>query len=569
MHKVIGLTTLLIITYFGLYSECLRGKSAAHAAQPRNTDGSDNSAASAALLEIINSGRLPDLRWPDFSDYKSLVKALYNLADNVPLWQLNHKPTRQAQAVIEAFQRADSKGLNAEDYDSSRWTQRMHQLQHGSSPVDQARFDVALTVCVMRYVSDLHIGRVNPQHFKFNLDVGSKKYDLPSFLREKLVNGDNVKAELDAAEPPFPGYKRTEQALQHYLQLLGKDEGEQLPVPVKPIQPGGTYPGIARLAYLLRLLGDLASDGPLPDASGPYDEALVIAVKHFQERHGLIPDGRLGAQTVKQLNVPLKFRLEQLRLTLERWRWVPYEFPQPPIVVNIPEFRLRGFGGDNKIDFTTGVIVGKAYRHQTPVFEREMKFVVFRPYWNVPPSIQRSEILPAIKKDRAYIAKKGYEVTDSQGTVVASEVITDDVLRQLSSGKLQVRQKPGPSNALGLVKLMFPNEYNVYLHSTPSAALFSQSRRDFSHGCIRVEKAAELAAWVLRDKPEWTLERVRTGMQSGPDNVQVDLSKPVPVLILYGTAIVDENQVVHFFDDIYGHDASLEKVLARGYPYPS
>jgi murein L,D-transpeptidase YcbB/YkuD len=306
----------------------------------------------------------------------------------------------------------------------------------------------------------------------------------------------------------------------------------------------------------------------MPEDTNLYSGPLVDAVKHFQERHGLAPDGRLGQETLKQLNKPLSTRVEQLRLTLERWRWVPYELPNPPVVVNIPEFRLRAYNSDGKIGFTTNVIVGKAYRTQTPVFEEDMKFVVFRPYWNVPPSIRRSEIVPAVKKNRSYVANKGYEVTTPEGTVVTSGVITDDVLGQLSAGKLLVRQKPGPSNALGLVKLMFPNEYNVYLHSTPAQALFSRSRRDFSHGCIRVEQAAELAAWVLRDKPEWPLERVRAAMQSGKDNVQINLSRPVPVLILYGTAVVDEENQVHFFDDIYGHDSALEKVLAQGYPYP-
>jgi murein L,D-transpeptidase YcbB/YkuD len=196
-----------------------------------------------------------------------------------------------------------------------------------------------------------------------------------------------------------------------------------------------------------------------------------------------------------------------------------------------------------------------------------MKFLVFRPYWNVPPGLHRSQVA-AIRKDRNYIASKGFEVTTPQGTVVTSGVISDDVLQQLSAGKLLIRQKPGPSNALGLVKLMFPNEYHVYLHSTPAQELFSQSRRDFSAGCIRVEKADELSAWVLRDKPEWTLEKVRTAMQNGKDNAHVNLTRPTPVLILYGTAVVDEENQVHFFDDIYGHDSALEKVLSHGYPYP-
>ena len=214
------------------------------------------------------------------------------------------------------------------------------------------------------------------------------------------------------------------------------------------------------------------------------------------------------------------------------------------------------------------VIVGKALRHETPVFDDQMTYVVFRPYWNVTPSIQRSEIVPAIQRDRNYIAKKNFEVTTQGGQVVTSGTISDEVLQQLRAGKLAVRQKPGPNNALGLVKLIFPNSYNVYLHSTPSQQLFSQTRRDFSHGCIRVEKPAELAAWALQGNPEWTLEKVRAAMQTGPDNVQVNLPKPIPVLILYGTAVAEEDGSIHFFDDLYGHDADLEKALAKGYPYP-
>jgi murein L,D-transpeptidase YcbB/YkuD len=214
------------------------------------------------------------------------------------------------------------------------------------------------------------------------------------------------------------------------------------------------------------------------------------------------------------------------------------------------------------------VIVGKAYRHETPVFERDMQYVVFRPYWNVPPSIQRTEIVPNIRSDRDYLTKKDYEIIRHNGIVVPTGTINDELLQQLVEGKLAVRQKPGPSNALGLVKLIFPNEHNVYLHSTPAQQLFSQSRRDFSHGCIRVEKPDELAAWALADQPQWTLAKVRSTMQAGQDNVQVNLSKPIPVLILYGTAVVEEDDTVHFFDDIYGHDKELEEALAKGYPYP-
>jgi murein L,D-transpeptidase YcbB/YkuD len=545
---------------------CLVAVAAALGSQVATTPGPSSEFA-ATLRQIAAAGQLSDLRWPDFSDYRTHVTNFYDAVGYAPAWLNNNEPTQQAQTLIDVLKQADAKGLNAEDYDGSRWTDRLARLRQSQSPADRGRFDAALTVCVMRYVSDLHIGRVNPQHFKFNLDVSAKKYELPGFLRDKLIHGADVRAELDQVEPPFAGYKRTQLALQQYMERSRQDDGEQLPVPAKPVDPGGTYGGVPRLTRLLRLLGDLP-DGAAPGNSNIYAGPLVDAVKHFQARHGLAPDGRLGTQTLKQLNMPLSFRVEQLRLTLERWRWVPYQFPRPPIVVNIPEFRLRTYNQDGAIDLMMNVIVGKAYRHETPVFERDMKYVVFRPYWNVPPSILRSEIVPAIRKDRDYIAKKNYEVVTPQGSVVTSGTISDDILQQLSAGKLMVRQKPGPTNALGLVKLMFPNEYNVYLHSTPSQQLFSQSRRDFSHGCIRVEKPAELAAWVLRDKPQWSLEQVRAAMQTGKDNVQVNLTNPVPVLIIYGTAVVDQQNGVHFFDDIYGYDADLEKVLARGYPYP-
>jgi murein L,D-transpeptidase YcbB/YkuD len=527
-----------------------------------------SSDTTVTLRKIVAARQLAELRWPNFSDYQTHVKDFYEPSAYALAWIQEGEPTPQARSLIETLQQADSKGLDAEDYDGSRWPGRMARIRSFPSASDEARFDVALTVCVMRYLSDLRIGRVNPRHFQFELDTGPKNYDLAAFLRERFVSSADAVGQLAQTEPPFAGYKRTLEALQYYLELARKDDGEKLPVPAKTVDPESPYDGLPRLTRLLRLLGDLPPDAAVPEGTKIYNGALIAAVTRFQERHGLALDGRLGSETFKQLNMPLRFRVEQIRLTLERWRWVPYEFKVPPIVVNIPEFRLRAFDDAGNVGLRMNVIVGKAYRHETPVFERDMTYVVFRPYWNVPISIQRSEIVPAIRKDRGYVANKNYEIITTQGSAVTSGEVTDDVLQKLSTGKLMVRQKPGPSNALGLVKLIFPNEYNVYLHSTPSPTLFSQKRRDFSHGCIRVEQPADLAAWVLRDKPEWTLESVRAAMQMGKDNVQVNLTQPVPVLILYGTAVVDDQGLVHFFDDIYGHDASLAKVLAKGYPYP-
>jgi murein L,D-transpeptidase YcbB/YkuD len=268
------------------------------------------------------------------------------------------------------------------------------------------------------------------------------------------------------------------------------------------------------------------------------------------------------------MNVPLSDRVRQLQLTLERWRWLPIEFSSPPIIVNIPDFHLRALDEGNKVAFDMRVVVGKAMSTQTPVFSRDMTFLVLRPYWNVPPGILRRSVLPAIKRDRNYVAANEFEVTTLDGKIVTSAEISDDMLAQLQSGKLAVRQKPGPTNALGLIKFMFPNEYSVYLHSTPATELFSRSRRDFSAGCIRVEKPDELAVWVLRNNPGWTLERVRHEMQNGSDNMVINLAQKVPVFIVYGTAIAYENNEVHFYEDIYGQDAKLAAALAKGYPYP-
>jgi L,D-transpeptidase YcbB len=520
------------------------------------------------IQNLVTSGNLEGMRWPNFSDYRNWLQKFYAPTGFAPAWLQASQPVPQARSLIEIFKNAGKKGLNPEDYDASRWDERIRALQASASGPEVARFDVALTVCTMRYVSDLRIGRINPAHFKVGLSVEKKKYDLAQFLRDRIMTASDVQAVLDGVEPPFPGYRRTEEALGHYLELARTDDGEKLPEVTKPIDPGQSYAGVPRLARFLRLVGDLPADATLTGDDQTYAGPLVDAVKSFQRRHGLDSDGRLGPGTIKQLNVPLQNRVLQLQLTLERWRWLPAEFSAPPIIVNIPDFRLRALDENNNVTMDMRVVVGKAMRTQTPVFTRDMTYVVFRPYWNVPPSILRGEIIPHIQRDRGYIARKNYEVATYDGKVVTSGNISDDVLAQLRAGKLMVRQKPGPANALGLVKLIFPNEYNVYLHSTPSPELFSRSRRDFSHGCIRVEKPAELAAWALRNNPGWTLERAKQAMQSGKDDVTVNLVNRVPVFIVYGTALAYVNGEVHFSEDIYGHDAELAAALAKGYPYP-
>ena len=230
--------------------------------------------------------------------------------------------------------------------------------------------------------------------------------------------------------------------------------------------------------------------------------------------------------------------------------------------MNIPEFELRALNSAYQTELEMKVVVGQAYRHETPVFAAKMSKVIFRPYWNVPLSIQRTELVPKVEKDSSYLVANHYEVIMPGTQVVTRNTLDATTLAQLRSGKLRIRQRPGPQNALGLIMFRFPNTYNVYLHGTPVTELFSKFRRDFSHGCIRVENPQQLAAWVLRDQSQWTTERIVETM-NGPKTIQVTLDRPIPVLIVYATGVVLESGEVRFFEDIYGQDAELETVLAK------
>ena len=523
------------------------------------------------LNALIAAGMLPDLRWPNFTDYRDSVKKFYATGGNSLAWIENGKASPQAVSMILLLQQAALKGLNPEDYDASRWDARLAKLQPTApkpSDTELAHIDLALTVSSMRYISDLHIGRVNPQHFKFGLTVGPKKYDLADELRTQVLPASDIPAVISKVEPNYDGYRRAEDALLTYSKMATAGDAPLIPVPQKGVRPGGTFASMPQLVARLRQLGDLSATADVPADSTLYKGPVVDAVKHFQLRHGLDSDGVLGKGTVTQMNTPLKTRVQQLQLTLERYRWIPPDFPEPPIIVNIPEFQLRTMRRQPASYLTMRVVVGKAMRTQTPVFAENMKYLIFRPYWLVPTSILRNETIPKTRRNPNYLGDNGFEVVDGSGNVVPSSPASDDVIDGLRSGSYRVRQKPGPKNALGLVKFIFPNQYNVYLHSTPEQELFSRSRRDFSHGCIRVERPADLAAWVLRDRPEWTMDKIQAAMKTGADNLQVNLKQPIPVLILYSTAVVEPDGEVRFFDDIYGYDRSLDKVLANGPPYP-
>jgi L,D-transpeptidase YcbB len=528
-----------------------------------------SSEGAASLNMLLEGGVLADLRWPSFQTYQTEVKEFYGSFNDTLPWLRDSEPTPQALAIIQALKHAETKGLRHEDYDGPRWNERIKTLQQGTRApeADLILFDLALTVSVMRYISDLHMGRVNPRLSHFGLDINRKHFDLSEFLRLELVTAKDVDAVVASVEPPFPGYHQTVEALNQYVKLVQQDSGELLPVPAKTIRPGDSYVGIQRLTQLLQLLGDLREPDIAFSPGTIYEGHLIDAVKHFQQRHGLDPNGQIDAHTVRQLNIPLGRRVAQLELTLERWRWLPHQFERPPIVVNIPAFRLYAANEEYQVGLSMKVVVGKAYRHETPVFASEIKSVIFRPYWNVPLGIQQNELVPKIEEDASYLTEDSYEIVDARGDVVSEGEVSDELLEKLRSGKLAIRQRPGSDNALGLIKFEFPNQYDVYMHDTPAKDLFSRSRRDFSHGCIRVEDPVGLAVWALKDQPEWTRENILAAL-NGEETMRVDIKTPIPVLILYATAVAVENGEVEFYDDIYGYDAELERALIEGYPHP-
>jgi L,D-transpeptidase YcbB len=550
-------------------------------------------AASPDLCSLVESGRLADLRWQDFSDYRAQVKSFYQPANYQLSWTEDSQPTTQARGMIRALQDSDKAGLRAADYDGPRWDERLSRLGPSCSPADLARFDLAVTVSAMRYLADIHSGRISPKYFKFGLDVRHKRYEVADFLRARLVSAKDVAPVLADVEPPYPGYQRTKAALERYLELEKAGDPQPLPRVKKPVKPGDAYPNLAQLDQRLRQLGDLSQDTVADLQSGTYQGALVEAVKHFQQRHELSADGALGIATIQQLNVPLHRRVTQLRLALERWRWLPHDLPPRFLSVNIPGFELYAYE-NHHVSLTMPVVVGRAFQgdkmtalpediHQTPVFMDEMEYIIFRPYWNVPAGITRKEILPALKKDPEYLTKHQYEIYDNlRKVIIIHDQLDDALLDQLQSGDLEFRQKPGPANSLGLIKFVFPNNYDVYLHGTPEKQLFARSRRDYSHGCIRVQDPVALAEWTLRGDSEWTQEHILAAIKNEypkkknkkkilPDEpeepLQVRLPTPIPVLILYATAYVEENGEVGFFDDIYGYDKELEHTLAWLKPY--
>jgi murein L,D-transpeptidase YcbB/YkuD len=518
------------------------------------------------------------------------------------LWSDGEKPTTAAINLLQELRQARDRGLDPEDYPGNRLAYLLVDLiDSPHAGVEQwALFDASLSLAGIRFLSDLHYGRIDPAAVGHNLTVERIRLDMPTTLAH-LATAVNVALAVDALEPQFTHYALLKRQLSRYRALASEEGINELPplpgapaagspAAAKSLKPGDLYAGAAQLQRLLTALGDFGDGAPpagepapdassstapgssstAPDASSPtaplqsLTPPLVDALKHFQSRHGEKTDGTLGPATFAKLTKPLRERALQIELTMERWRWLPSELVSAPIIVNIPQFRLFAFESTTDSEALIrqmDVIVGKAFEAtQTPVFSADMSYLIFRPYWEVPYSIALKEIVPGARINPASIEKHQMEIVRGGGDTAMVMPNTPENVELVAKGVLRLRQKPGPNNSLGLVKFMLPNPYNVYLHSTPAQALFGESRRDFSHGCVRVSDPVGLAQYVLRDSPEWTREKIQAAM-NGLSPTTVTLKNRIRVFIVYGTALATEKGNVLFFDDIYGHDQRLEEAL--------
>lgn len=491
--------------------------------------------------------------------------------DDAPIWvDAAGYPNREAHEALALLRNAADEGLDPVDYRSASLDNLAAALEAQRSPSsnDVAAFDAALSAGMVSYLSHLHSGRVDPRTAGFRMVVPADEHDFAAILRTALVAGQLAETVAEFT-PPLALYRALRSMLARYRSLAADPSLESLPMLVATVRPGHPYAGLRVLHRRLVALGDVPAGAAAPSEPFVYEGALVDGVKHFQIRHGLEPDGVLGKSTQAAFSVPLATRVRQIELALERLRWLPHLGDQRFIAVNIPMFRLWAWDSippDGAPSFDMGVIVGRSLDTQTPVFVEEMRSVIFRPYWNVPSSILRHEILPALDRDSDYLRRENMDIVSGSGDDARPVPVTAENVARLKQGRLRARQRPGPNNALGLVKFVFPNDENVYMHGTPAMQLFSRSRRDFSHGCVRLDDPVRLAEWALNDQAEWTRDRILAAMH-GTESRRVNLRKPILVILFYITAVVmPEDDTVRFAEDIYGHDAKLQKAIVGRQP---
>ncbi|MBN2029682.1 L,D-transpeptidase family protein [bacterium] len=471
-------------------------------------------------------------------------------------------PLTLVDDLIESIQQAHYEGLKPKDYHIEKITaifSEIRQFQQSRKTVSFDRLvdlDLLCTDAFLVYSSHLLSGRVDPETFDPQWVPSRRGLNLVPFL-EKTLEQKSIQKNLESLLPPQKGYQRLKSALAQYLQIL--ENGGWPTVPDGPaLKKGDTDNRIQMLCTRLNITNDLQNDPH--NISQIYDKTIETAVKRFQKRHGLEETGELDAVTLVELNISIEKRIDQIKLNMERWKWLPQDLGKKHLLINIANFELDVVDNEKTI-MTMHAVVGKPYR-RTPVFSDRITYLVLNPYWNVPHNIAVQDLLPMIQKDDQYLNQRNIKVFRGwESDAVEFDPSTID-WSTLSSDQFpyRFRQEPGPLNALGQIKFMFPNKFNVYLHDTPSRELFAKTERTFSSGCIRIENPIELAVYFLQDRTDWTREKILMAIQKNSEQT-ISLPEPVPIHLLYWTAWVEENGSIQFRKDIYDRDPMLEEAL--------
>lgn len=481
---------------------------------------------------------------------KESLKEFYNSRLFEPAW----KDKAHITELLIALSKADEEGLNPSDY----FYNELQALISQSYNPEQINpeLDILLTQSFLMYGSHLLHGKVDPVSLDPYWRIKKKEKNIVKLLSEALEE-DNIRAALMELNPDFPAYIRLKDYLRQFTRLSAEGIDWQHISKGTTLKPGMVDDRILLIKNRLAALGDLS--GSMVSEDSLYNESLLSAVQQFQARHGLTADGAIGDKTMAALNISLEERIRKVIINMERCRWLPEDLGENYIIVNIAAFYLRYFKNKQLIK-EMDVVVGKPYR-QTPVFSATMTYLVFNPYWFIPPTILREDMLPALRKDPNYLDKMNIKVVQGGafGEVVPSATI-DWKEMKASSFPYTLRQEPGNNNALGMVKFMFPNEFNVYLHDTNKRELFQQEARDLSSGCIRVSQPKVLAQEILGD--EWSEERINK-IIAKEKNYTVKIKDPVLVHLEYWTVFTDSAGKIHFRRDIYERDGKVWAALKK------
>jgi murein L,D-transpeptidase YcbB/YkuD len=490
------------------------------------------------------------------AEIDNALSEIYHDNNLQPFWIEDGKPGPRAADIVFVLKDAESHGLNPASY----FVDKIDQYWDSKDTAGLVRLDILLTMGMMRYVADQLEGRMEPRKLDPKLFAGARDVEVDwDILRKTAFEAPDMKAFMEQQAPSFQQYRELQKILIEYRVIAAKDGWPSIPAG-KVLKPDMEDQRILTIRKRLVATGGKAIENM---DSAVFDTALVEAVKRFQKRHNLNQDGVIGNKTLTAMNVPVSSRIDQIIINMERYRWLKRPKDNHMVVVNIAGFEAAA-GKPGKIEVKMPVIVGKTY-HKTPVFSDMIKYVDFNPFWNVPNSIARNEMLPKLKKNPDYLGTKNMRIFqgwDPDSPELDPTTIDWSKVSKKDMNRYRIRQDPGPNNSLGTLKIIFPNTYNVYLHDTPSHDLFKQERRALSHGCIRMGQPAEMAAWVLGGEEKgWSVARVNEIVASRKRQV-VSLDKPIPVYILYRTVFVDpEDQTLYFYEDIYGRDALLAKAL--------